>query len=227
LYTLFTFLVRFIRVLLTILNFSFFIFIYHVIIVIEYIKTKLVGDTMKYYLVALFDKDSYSKIEEIQKSICKKYKLYKNLPVLHITLEIIGDPDMNKLDEVLMKILKSYKKFKIEISDVICFDEPYKSVNLKIESKGYIKRLVRIINDTLKLHGFNVRENITNWDLHISLANTNYALRNWSKNEYAAACSAAKKDGFYRLATVNRIELWKPINNKKEMIVKSYPLREY
>lgn len=182
---------------------------------------------MRYYLVALFDNDSYKEIEQIQKSICKKYKLYKNLPMLHITLEVIGDPDIDKLDEVLTKILKAYKKFKIEVSDVICFDEPYKSVNLRVESKGYINRLARVINDTLKLHGFEVRETINSWDLHISLANTNYAIREWSKNEYAAACLAAKQDGFYKLATVNKVELWKPINNKRDMVIKSYPLREF
>jgi 2'-5' RNA ligase len=182
---------------------------------------------MRYYLVALFDNDSYKEIEQVQRSICKKYKLYKNLPVLHITLEVIGDPDINKLDEVLLKILRAYKKFKVEVSDVICFDEPYKSVNLKVQSKGYISRLARVINGTLKLHGFEVRENIGDWDLHISLANTNYAIREWSKNEYAAACSSAKREGFYKLATINRIELWKPVNNKREMVIKSYPLRDY
>jgi 2'-5' RNA ligase len=182
---------------------------------------------MRYYLVALFDEDSYKEIEIIQKNICKKHKLYKILPVLHITLEIVGDPDMEKLDEVLKKILKTYKKFKVEVSDVICFDAPYKSVNLKIENKGYINRLARIINDTLRLHGFEVRENIENWDLHVSLANTNYAVREWSKQEYAAACNSAKNDGFYKLATIDRIELWKPINNKKEMVLKSYPLKSY
>lgn len=182
---------------------------------------------MRYYLVALFDNDSYKEIEQIQKSICKKYKLYKNLPTLHVTLEIIGDPDINKLDEVLTKILRDYKRFKIEVSDVICFDEPYKSVNLKVESKGYINRLARIINDTLRLHGFEVRDSIDNWDLHISLANTNYAIREWSKTEYAAACTSARKDGFYKLATIDKIELWKPINSKKEMVVKSYSLREF
>ncbi|MDP4088622.1 MAG: 2'-5' RNA ligase family protein [Bacillota bacterium] len=182
---------------------------------------------MRYYLVALFDNDSYKEIEEMQKNIGKKYKLYKNLPMLHITLEIVGDPNIEKLDEILLKILKPYKKFKVEISDVICFDEPYKSVNLRIENKGYISRLARVINDTLKLHGFDVREVIQDWDLHVSLANTNFAAREWSKNEYATACTKAKKLGYHRFAIIERVELWKPINNKKEMVVKSYNLRDY
>jgi 2'-5' RNA ligase len=185
------------------------------------------GIKMKYYLVALFDTESYSAMEKIQKSICQKYKIYKNIPMLHITLETIEDPDMDKLSQVITDILKPYKRFKVETNGIICFDPPYKSVNLKIENKGYIIRLAKIINDRLKLHGFNVRENIDNWDLHVSLANTNYAIREWSGREYVAACIDAKKDGFYRMSKIDRIELWKPINNKKEMLVKSFPLRNY
>ncbi len=182
---------------------------------------------MKYYLVALFDAESYGAMEKIQKSICQKYKLYKNVPMLHITLETIEDPDIDKLSKIISDIIKPYKKFKVETNGIICFDPPYKSVNLKIENKGYIIRLARTINDTLKLHGFNVRENIDNWDLHVSLANTNYAIREWSGREYAAACNAAKKDGFYRMSRIDRIELWKPINNRKEMLVKSFLLRDF
>ena len=182
---------------------------------------------MKYYLVALFDTESYAAMETIQKSICQKYKIYKNIPMLHITLEVIDDPDIEKLSKIITDILKPYKKFKVETNGIVCFDPPYKSVNLKIENKGYIIRLARTINDTLKLHGFNVRENIDNWDLHVSLANTNYAVREWTGREYIAACNNAKKDGFYRLAKIERIELWKPINNRKEMLVKSFPLRDF
>ncbi len=182
---------------------------------------------MRYYLVALFDEESYKEIEPTQKSLCRKYRLYKNLPMLHITLEVIEDPDLEKLDAVISDIIKPYKKFKVELSDVICFDEPYKSVNLKVESKGYIKRLTRTFNDSLKLHGFNVRENIENWDLHVSLANTNYAQREWTKNEYAAACKNTKNEAFNKMAKIDKIELWKPINNKKEMVVKSYSLKTF
>ncbi|MBC2580917.1 2'-5' RNA ligase family protein [Clostridium sp. DJ247] len=182
---------------------------------------------MKYYLVALFDKESYSYIENIQRNICRKYKIYKNIPVLHITLEVIGDPDVDKLTKVVSDMLKPYKKFKTEINGAICFDPPYKSVNLKIENKGYIIRLARQLNETLKLHGFEVRSNIDDWDLHVALANTNYAIREWSSKEYVAACESAKKENIHKMAKIDRIELWKPINNKKEMTIKSFLLRDY
>lgn len=182
---------------------------------------------MRYYLVALMDKDSYIYVENIQRSICKQYRLYKNLPTLHITMEVIGDPDIEKLSKVISDMLKPYKKFKAEINGAICFDAPYKSVNLKVEDKGYIIRLARNFNETLKLHGFDVREKIDNWDLHISLANTNYAIREWSNKEYSAACDSTKKEDNHKMITIEKIELWKPINSKKDMVVKSFPLREY
>jgi 2'-5' RNA ligase len=182
---------------------------------------------MKYYLVALFDAESYSDMESIQKNICQKYKLYKNIPTLHITLEIVEDPDIDKLTKVINDILKPYKKFKVETNGLISFEPSYKSINLKIENKGYIIRLARTINDTLKLHGFNVRENLTNLDLHVSLANTNYALKEWASKEYVAASSTSRQNGFYKLVRVDRIELWKSTNNKKDMQVKSFPLREF
>ncbi|MBA5851719.1 2'-5' RNA ligase family protein [Clostridium sp. cel8] len=182
---------------------------------------------MRYYLVALFDKESYSYMERIQRSMCRKYRLYKHMPVLHITMAVIDDPDIEKLSKIISKLLDPYKNFKVEINGAICFDPPYKSVNLKIEKKGYIIRLARQINDLLKSYKFNVKYNIDTWDLHVALANTNYAIREWSSREYIAACHAAKKENIHKMVTVNRLALWKPINNKREMLVKNFQLREY
>lgn len=182
---------------------------------------------MKYYLVALFNEESYCYMEQVQKRLCKKYKIYKSYPMLHITLEVIEDPEIEELSKLISSILKPYKKFKVMIDGTICFQPPYKSVNLRVESKGYIIRLMRHINDKLKMHGFKVRENIDNWDMHVSLANTNYAMREWSNKEYLSACQATKDEDIKMMATIEKIELWKPINNRKEMMVKSFPLRDF
>lgn len=183
---------------------------------------------MKYYLVALFDDESYSQIEKIQKSVCKKYRLYKNMPVLHLTLEVIEDPrNIDEACRVIRDILKPYKKFKISVDGAICFDAPYKSVNLDVENKGYIMRLTRQINDRLKLCRFKVREDVENWDLHISLANTNYAVRQWSNKEYSNACQVVKEMNIQEKIKIKEIQLWKPINNKREMVVESFPLKDY
>ena len=93
----------------------------------------------------------------MQKSICKKYNLYNsdsNLPKLHITLEIITDPNLSDLDISLKNILKDYTKFEVELDGVICFDPPYKSVNLNIKNKGTIYELSKKINSILNSTGF-------------------------------------------------------------------------
>jgi len=180
---------------------------------------------MIYYLVGLFDKVSYEYMESIQKSLCKKYNLYssdENLPKLHITLEIITNPNIDHLDISLKNILEDYTKFEVELDGIICFDPPYKSVNLNIKNQGTIYELSKKINSILNSQGFRVREQIENWNLHISLANTTFADREWSTNEYAAACNLAKDENLPKSITVDVVELWKPINNNDEMVVKKY-----
>lgn len=184
---------------------------------------------MKYYLVALFENDSYEVIEKIQKDICRKNKIFKNMPVPHITLEVIADAEQNtdKLYEIISDTIKGYKKFKVESSGIISFDSPYKSFNLMIENKGYIIRLARIINQTLKEHGFNVNTDAENINLNVSLASTNFSGRELNSKEFNEATEKAKVQNMRMMATVNRIELWKSTNNKKETVVKSFPFKTF
>lgn len=182
---------------------------------------------MIYYLVGLFDEVSCEYMKSMQKKLCVKYNLFNsdnNLPKLHITLETINNPNLQDLDISLTHILKDYNKFQVDINGVICFDPPYKSVNLNIKNSGTIYDLSKNINIILKSQGFNVREEIEKWNLHISLANTNFADREWSDNEYLTACNLAKHEGFTQTITLNAIELWKPVNNKDEMVIKKYSL---
>jgi len=182
---------------------------------------------MIYYLVGLFDSDSYKYVESLQKTLCEKYNLYRSeadLPKLHITLETITNPNLCDLDTSLKNILINYTEFQVELNGVICFDPPFKSVNLNINNKGTIYELSKNINSILNSQGFNVREHIENWNLHISLANTTFADREWSDAEYLAACNLAKGENFSKTITVRSIELWKPINDNDKMVVKKYTL---
>lgn len=180
---------------------------------------------MKYYIVALFDENTYKHLEKIQMELSKKYNLYSKLPKLHITLEVIDEPDINKLQEIISNILKDHKKFQVEINDVICFDPPYKSVNLKVNEGGIITDLSKNFNKTLRAHNFNVRDNIEDWDLHISIANTNFSSREWSQEEFVQACTLLKSQKCNFLGTIEKIQLWSPINDSDKMIIHSYELK--
>ncbi|MCI9070618.1 hypothetical protein [Clostridium sp.] len=173
---------------------------------------------MKYYLVALFDDVSYKNLSPIQKSLSKKYKGNRNSPIPYIPLEVIENPNLDKLNIVIDKILKPYKNFKIELSSTVIVCNSNKTLNLKIENIGYIKKLDRLIGDNLKMYGFNLKDN--NNDLHLSLANINYINKDNKKVdmeiEYKPNISTLK---------VNRLELWKISNNRRETLIQTYPLK--
>ncbi|MCJ7688832.1 MAG: hypothetical protein MUO60_05880 [Clostridiaceae bacterium] len=182
---------------------------------------------MKYFLVALFDDDSNSIIKNIQRDICRKYKLYKSSPNLYIPITAITNPDIEKLDVVVSKIISPYKKFKVDLNNNIGLSENFSQVNLKVEDKGYIFRLARSITDTLDLHGFNVNKEKDAINLHILLANANHIIKKSSNGGTISIDDNLDKDDFFKFAKVSRLELWKQISNKKEMLVKTYTLRDY
>lgn len=174
---------------------------------------------MKYYLVALFDNDSYKHITPMQRNLSKRFKANRNSPMPHVLLEVLDNPNVEKLDVIIEKILKPYKNFKIEVCDKVLVSENNRTVNIKIQDVGYIKRLSRIIKDTLKLHNFNTKNYTINSNAGISLANLNYIPKENKYNDiYRSDINTLK---------VNRIELWKVSNNRRETIIKSYPFKEF
>ena len=182
---------------------------------------------MKYFLVALFDDGSNTILQNIQRDICRKYKLYKSSPNFYISICAITNPDLEKLDAVISKIMVPYKNFKVNINNNISLTENFTQVNLKVEDKGYIYRLARSITDTLDLHGFNVKGENENIDLRIHLANANHIIKKSCSGGTINIDANLDKDDFYKFAKVCRLELWKQISNKKDAIVKAYDLREY
>ncbi|WP_123054852.1 2'-5' RNA ligase family protein [Clostridium sp. JN-1] len=183
---------------------------------------------MKYYLVALFDKNSCSNIEKVQRNICRRYKLYKNIHMPHIDMEVLEDPDIDKFCKVVSDILKPYKKFKAEINNDLSFNTNFRVVDIKVESKGYIIRLARQINEMLRLHKFNVKENnFENNDLYIPLAKANFGLKEWNNKEYVAACESVKRNELINTVKIDKMELWKSVNNRKSNIIKTFELRDF
>ena len=49
---------------------------------------------MKYYIVAMFDDDSYESIAPIQKNLSKKFRGNRHSPMPYIALNILDNPNM-------------------------------------------------------------------------------------------------------------------------------------
>lgn len=177
---------------------------------------------MKYYLVALFDDESYKSLSPVQRNLSKRFKANRNSPIPYIPLEVVENPNMEKLNLVIDKIIKPYKHFKVELSKKVSICDSNKTINVKVEDMGYIKRLNRLFSDTLTIHGFNVKNVNETDDIHLSIANVNYINKENKKNdnelEFKSPVSTLK---------VNRLELWKISNNRRETLIQTYPLKHF
>jgi hypothetical protein len=179
---------------------------------------------MKYYIVALFDEETYQIISPIQRNMSKKFRANRNSPTPFVLLTTIDNPNLDKLYPVVDKIIASYKSFRIDASDLVHLFEPTKSVVLKIDDKGYIKRLSRCLLDTLDLNGFSVNKFEDNF---VSLANLGYLPKDYKKQDVKLNFPEIfDKDNFVKLR-IKSVEIWKLPTVKKNTPLKSYTLRDF
>lgn len=175
---------------------------------------------MKYYLVALLDKDSGKTIENTTRNLVKKIKPKKKTSFYGVVLESIEDPDLIKLEEIIRDISKPVRRFKINVLGKLTFDDTFKTIGIDVENFGYIKRLSRHFNSLLSLHGFKVREeeailNPETVQLILYNGGITKDLENF-QNILARNPEARFK--------IDRFQIWKNFNFKKDSVVANIPL---
>lgn len=179
---------------------------------------------MKYYIVATFDDKSYEKLNPIQKKISKKFRANRNSPVSHIILNIVENPNIDKLEDILKKTLKPYKRFKVQVSNDILVSDSLKNITLKTQNLGYIKKIEREFSDTLELSGFNFK-NIADDNFGISIANINYINKDRKNDLEALSLDQFTNKDDNLTMKISKFEIWRQTNNKKDLCVKSFPLK--
>lgn len=179
---------------------------------------------MKYYIVALFDEESYETILPIQRNISKKYKGYRNSPIPHVTLSILDNPNIEKLTSIVEKVISPYKKFKIELNSNVYISDQLHSLNLQIENRGYITKIKKELFQLLELHGFNDLINLDS-SLSISIANINHSNKDSKRNEMS--CDLIRRNAKTTTLKINKIEIWKFSNNRRETPLKSFILKNF
>ncbi len=182
---------------------------------------------MKYNVVALLDENSSSEFLSIQKNLSRKYKLYKNISNLYIPLGTVYNVEFEKLDEVITKIISPYKKFRIGVGNNLVINDNTNTVSLSVEDKGYINKITRNIFDTLDLHGVNIKDCSYSTSFKMPLSNANNNIRKALSNDTLTIDSSKNKDDIISFGKINKIEIWKQVNNKKEVLIKSYVLKDY
>ena len=179
---------------------------------------------MKYYIVALFDEETYQIISPIQRNMSKKFRANRNSPLPFIPLVSVENPNMDKLCPIIEKLIAPYKSFRIDASNLVTVSESSKSVNLKIDNKGYIKRLSRCFFDSLVLNNFNAKPFNENF---VYLANLNYISKDSKKQEIKLNFPDLYNDSDYIKLRIKSIEIWKLPVVKKIVPLQKYELKSF
>ena len=107
---------------------------------------------MKYYIVALLDKNSYDEILPLQRKYSKKFKANRNSPTPFIAIDVVDTSNIDKIISIMDKIIAPYKKFKIEYSDIVDVYPSLKTINMHVENRGYIKKITTTLTDRLVIN---------------------------------------------------------------------------
>lgn len=182
---------------------------------------------MKYYLVATIDENFTDEIQSIQRFLNKKYRVYKNITNLYIPLGSVTNTEFDKLDELIKKIISPYKKFRVGIDNDICINDTSNTVNLKVKDKGYINKISRGLFDILDTHGISVKDFSSFSYFNMPISNANNAIRKACANNSFTFDNSKDKTDLLSFAKIDKIEVWKQLNNRKDTIVKSYSLKDF
>lgn len=182
---------------------------------------------MKYYLVATIDSDYTDEIQSIQRFLNKKYRVYKNITNLYIPLGSISNTEFDKFDEIIKKIISPYKKFRVGIDNNIYINDTSNTVNLKVKDKGYINKISRNLFDMLYTHGINAKDFSTLSYFNMPISNANNAIRKAYANNSFSLNADKEKTDLLNFTKIDKIEVWKQLNNRKDTIVKSYSLKDF
>lgn len=182
---------------------------------------------MKYYLVATIDDNFTDEIHSIQKYLNKKYRVYKNISNFYIPLGSVTNTDFDKLDEIIKKIISPYKKFRVGIDNDIYINDTSNTINLKIKDKGYINKISRNLFDMLDTHGINAKDFSNFAYFNMPISNANNAIRKSYATTSFTLDNSKEKTDLLNFTKVDKIEVWKQLNNRKDTLIKSYSLKEF
>lgn len=146
----------------------------------------------------------------LQRLISRTFKMYlKPYPSLHLTVGVLDYcQNVERVLPVLQNIAASLSPFSVRIQEKSCFQAPFLSVGVDIQSQS-LSHLAGKLEGTLLQAGFSPHS-FSRWDFHISLVNPYFACRQWSNTEFTQACKIAERYAPTGKATISRLELWAP-----------------
>lgn len=178
------------------------------------------------YMVALLPNHIKNQLSKYQKEISNIYGLYDEYPELHITLSKLIYNDEEQIFNLISTLkykLSGQKPFPVEIDGASCFSPPYKSVNIHVIKNQYLINLSKIIDDSAAEFNMAPTDTYKDREYHISIANPNFAKKDWSDKEYEEACYLLQGKDIHRQFLIDTLQIWYPIKN--DYVITSFNLK--
>lgn len=173
---------------------------------------------MKYYLVAVLSREDNKQLETLQRNLTKKSK-NKKAPYMAVVMDSVEDPDLNKLENLLREQLTPFRYFHVEMLGKYINSQEEKVTGLPVVNFGYIKMLQRHLNEYMQLAGFKVKERNDESDFIFSMSSDKLP------KVLEQVSPLFEEEDNKNKFMVEKIELWKTMNSKKDSIVLSFPLK--
>ncbi|ACB85438.1 2'-5' RNA ligase family protein [Natranaerobius thermophilus] len=168
----------------------------------------------KLFLVAIPRGRLLSVASSIQRKLNEIFDIYdEKLPPLHVTIDhltINNQDEYDKAVQIIENICHSKPPFNLQVNGFSFFGPPHKSINLYVEKTTQLQDLSLEIHEALEQEGLSSRPIYNEWEYHISLINTTFALREWSETEFTKAKELVKEWNVNMSCKVEWLELWKP-----------------
>lgn len=174
---------------------------------------------MRYYLVAALGRDDNKRLERFQRPLTRKGKNRK-APYIGIPMDTIEDPDLKKLEVQLKELLSPYRYFHVQVQGPYFNTPKFKVSGLTVTNFGYIRKLQRHLDEFLELSGFKVGGEAPEEEPFILSLSADRLPQNFDVNQ--GVFEEGQATGIFR---VERIEVWKTLNAKRDSIALSIPLR--
>ena len=183
---------------------------------------------MKYQLVALFDYASYNEAKDLQHSVCRKFRIYKNYQNIYVPLMTLNKPALEKFEDDICKVLDPYKHFNVKITNTIGLVNNDRHIVLSVDNSGYLSRLSRNLAEVIRNSGVKVESFEDQPVMQLPVAISNYHAKNaCAKGNVKLFGNKAPSD-LIKYGKISKIELWKLTNNnKRSATLFSYSLRPY
>ncbi|MGI6037883.1 MAG: 2'-5' RNA ligase family protein [Limnochordia bacterium] len=180
--------------------------------------------TDRLYLVAIPQGELLEYALRAQGLLAQRYGLYRRLPRLHVTLEMLpalSPAQLTRAIYIIDEICGNTQRLALESRGFQCFPQPHRAMVLTIHEDEALGELRAGLQR--ELGNMSLTRDYPDWQLHITIASTLYAAQPWDHDQYEELCALMPR-GSVQKGYCEHLELWKSTIHPEPEILARFSL---